>query len=236
MKNEEEPNEQDRLSAELAENRALADVGEVAATVAHEFNSFLNALLLHIAVLELELPPGNRQGLADIRRQGKEIAALIQYWQRYRRRSPTEGYTSDLNQVVAETVKVFHDDSVDHFRVQMDLADAPMPLQAQSTELKRLCMFLLRNAAAVTPADGAIALLTERVEDKVFLYVADTGSSVATETLTEYFDLYPIRRPGTNSLELAACKTIVRRMQGRISAENGVEKGVVICVELPFAG
>jgi K+-sensing histidine kinase KdpD len=32
---------------------------------------------------------------------------------------------------------------------------------------------------------------------------------------------------------LAACKTLVRRMQGRIFAENGAENGVIVSVELP---
>src|SRR5438067_11831786 len=40
--------EQEALRQELAASRTLADVGEVAAPVAHEFNNFLNALLLHV--------------------------------------------------------------------------------------------------------------------------------------------------------------------------------------------
>jgi K+-sensing histidine kinase KdpD len=98
-----------------------------------------------------------------------------------------------------------------------------------------MCAFLLLNAAAVTPSEGEITVQTGKQQHEVFLRVQDGGSPLAQELLAALFDAHPIRRAGTSSLELAACKAIVRRLQGKISAENGVERGVTVLVQLPSA-
>jgi signal transduction histidine kinase len=223
--------EQGALRQELAASRALADIGEVAAPVAHEFNNFLNALLLHVAVLELKMPPEQRQGLADIRQQGKGMAALIQQWQNYRRRPSGDGRTADLNEAVRGAAQAL--DAPRSERVCLELAPGALPVAGTAADLQRLCAFLLRNAVAVNPPGATITVQTGKERDKVLLRVQDGGPSLAPELLAELFDPHPVRRAGTSGLELAACKAIVRRLQGRISAENTGDCGVTVTVELP---
>jgi C4-dicarboxylate-specific signal transduction histidine kinase len=74
---------------------------------------------------------------------------------------------------------------------------------------------------------------TARSEGKVVLKIEDAGPAVAPEQLVELFTPYPLRRQGTNGLELAACKSLVRRLQGSIAAESNATGGVTIIVELP---
>jgi signal transduction histidine kinase len=225
--------EQEALRQQLAASRALADVGEVAAPVAHEFNNFLNALLLHVAVLELKMPPDQRQGLAEIRQQGKGMAALIQQWQNYRRRPAADGRTADLNEAVREAAQVLDGPRSEPLR--LELAPGALPVRGTPADLNRLCAFLLLNAAAVNPPGATITVQTGKQPDKVHLRVQDDGPSLAPELLAELFDPHPVRRAGTSGLELAACKAIVRRLQGKISAENGSAGGVTVTVELPSA-
>ena len=78
--------ERNSLAEEAAGSARLADIGEAAGSIAHEFNNLLNALLLHVAVLELKLPPETHAGLHEVRRQATEAAALIHHFQNYRRR------------------------------------------------------------------------------------------------------------------------------------------------------
>ena len=52
-------------AAERAGDLSMAEVGEVSIPVTHEFNNFLNALLLHTAVLKFQLPESMQQGLED---------------------------------------------------------------------------------------------------------------------------------------------------------------------------
>jgi signal transduction histidine kinase len=211
-----------------ADNLALGDAAECGSPMAHEMNNFLNSLLLHIAVLEAQLPAEQRQGLEQIRREAKVMAALVHQWQNYRRR-PQGDAVCDLNQVLQAAVQA------SNTAVQMELSDGPVSVRGRFAELLRLGMFLVRNAAAVTPPGGGVTLHTARREGKGVLSVGDTGPSVAPEQLGELFAPFPTRREGTNGLELAACKSIVRRLGGTIAAEDRPGGGVEVTVELQGA-
>jgi signal transduction histidine kinase len=61
----------------------------------------------------------------------------------------------------------------------------------------------------------------------------DNGPGVAPELLPRLFEPEVVGRPGTQGLELAACKGLVRRLHGKIQADNLPGGGVAIVVELP---
>jgi signal transduction histidine kinase len=99
----------------------------------------------------------------------------------------------------------------------------------------RLCTFLLTNAAAVAPDGGGVTVRTESAGEWVLLRIEDSGPVVAPELLPHLFEPAGAGREGTNRLEMAACRTIVRRLQGRIHAENRRTEGVTVVVDLPAA-
>src|SRR5262249_40962623 len=93
------------LQDDMASLVWLADVGEMAGPLAHEFNNFLNVVLLQLAVLEQEVPENLRQQLESVGRQGKSAAALIRQWQQYRGQRQPALRPVSLNDVVYKTVE-----------------------------------------------------------------------------------------------------------------------------------
>src|SRR5437016_12762410 len=89
---------------ELAEVEWLADLGEVVGPVTHEFNNFLNTLLLQIAVLEMSAPDAAKADLQAVKRQAKQVAGVIKQLQRYRRRAG-KAAPADLNRAAAEALE-----------------------------------------------------------------------------------------------------------------------------------
>jgi signal transduction histidine kinase len=217
-----------------SENQALADVAECASPVAHEMNNFLNALLLHLAVLETQLPADQRPGLEQIRREGNAMATLVHQWQNYRRRRIGDP-ACDLNLVVRAALDQ-SSTRVGGPNIRAGLSDTPVSVRGPLAELVRLCRFLVRNAVAVTPTDGTVTVRTARSDGRGVLRVEDAGPTVAPDQLSGLLTAHPVGRTGTNGLELAACKSIVRRLHGTITAENRGGGGVVVTVELPAAG
>jgi signal transduction histidine kinase len=216
-----------------ADNQALADAAECASPVAHEMNNFLNSLLLHLAVLQAQLPPEHRTGLDLICREAKGMATLVHQWQNCRRRGTAE-LECDLNQAVRVAVDSL---SIAGTRptVRVELSGGAMTVRGPLADLARVCSFLVRHAVAVTPADGAITVRTKRCDGKIILSVEDAGPSVAPEQLGRLFDPHPTGRDGTDGLELAACKGIARRSGGSIRAENQPGGGVRVTIELAAA-
>src|SRR5262249_424921 len=119
--------------------------------------------------------------------------------------------------------------------VELVLAPDLPHVSGPAATVKRLVFFLLRNAAAVTPSAGPITVRTDRSAHGVLLRVEDTGPSLTPDGLAEMFDPSASQRPGGNRLELAACRTLARRLQGQINAEDRGGQGVAVIVELPAA-
>jgi signal transduction histidine kinase len=248
------------LQRELLEQSWLANTGELSSPLTHEFNNFLNIVLLHVALLEAEIPEKLRPELLELRRQGGSMTSLVKQFQQYRRRLLPVQRLVDINRVVLDTVRGLTgpqsgppgeflielppSSKIDSaglaqaaaVRLNLILTPAPLPVLGSAADLKRLCTFLLTNAAAAArQVDGTIAIRTDAVENNAFLRVEDTGPPVPPEMLFQFFEPATLGRPGTNSLELAACEIIVRRLQGKIRCENRAEGGVVVSVGLPGA-
>jgi signal transduction histidine kinase len=223
------------LENELAEQEWLADLGELIGPVAHEVNNFLNSLLLHLAVLD-HGPSGDTQAeLAGIRKQGMEISAMLRNLQEYQHIQLTALETVDLNGIVSETLNELQDASAGT-RLALESSSEPLTVVAYASDLKRLCSFLVRNAIAAASESGAsVTIRTERALDKGLLRVEDTGPPVSPAELAQIFEPHLCGRARTSPLELAACQTLVRRLQGSICAESGAEFGLRISVSLPLA-
>ena len=79
---------------------------------------------------------------------------------------------------------------------------------------------------------GTITLQTEASPDRVRLHLTDTGPQVSAEDLRAFFNRSPSCGAAAMALPSRVCKAIVRRFQGTIHAENHVEGGMAIAVEL----
>jgi signal transduction histidine kinase len=238
----------------------LANLGELASPVSHEMNNFLNATLLHVAVLGLQAPEALGHDLAEIRRQGTVMAGVVKQLQQYRRRHQPLPQSVDLNRVVREVVeelsrKPSEAGSGVPIRLRstaaaeepptsgllltpvvLDLAPRLPPVVCFPADLKRLCLFLITNAAAASAGGGGtVAVETRAGEQFVVLRLTDTGPSLTSEQLSNFFEPGLPNREGTDSLELAACRNLVRRFQGTIQAQPGQGQGLTVVVELPFS-
>ncbi len=238
----------------------MANLGELASPVSHEVNNFLNATLLHVAVLAMQAPEDLRHDLAEIRHQGNLMAGVIKQLQQYRRRHQPPPQPVDLNGVLREVVAdLSRKTSASGAGIPIHLRLAPLPESTESsdpalvpvtlelapelpsvlglpTDLKRLCSFLITNAAAAVVAGGkgTITVRTEVAENFVMLRLSDTGPSVSADQLAHFFEPGLQDREGIDSLELAACRNLVRRLQGTIQAQAEPDSGIQIVVGLPI--
>jgi len=225
-----------QLSGELARQARLADLGELGSPLAHEFNNFLNTLVLQAAVLEQQLPENLRPELAKVRQQANRVAALVKQLQNYRRGLPPAPVPVDVNRIAAaalQTVRQRVGEEAGKHTVAALAPDLPA-VECDELDLLRLCTFLIGNAVRAA-AGGRVVVRTESAGQHVRLIVEDAGPAVAPDALHDVFELGLKGRPGTESLELAACRSIARRLRGQVHAANRAAGGLTITVELSAA-
>ena len=97
------------LPEDLAYERMLADSGELAGVVAHEFNDILNTIMLHVALVERTASEEVRRDLTEIRKQSKTIAGLVRQFQRYGHAQRSADRPVDVNGLIADAVNSLAD-------------------------------------------------------------------------------------------------------------------------------
>jgi C4-dicarboxylate-specific signal transduction histidine kinase len=103
-------------------------------------------------------------------------------------------------------------------------------------DMRRLIRFLLCNAARSVPSGGVhVWARTRRLAEtgQVQVIVQDSGASVAADLLPSIFLPGHEPREGMDGLELAACRSIVRRLGGSIEAHSPPEGGLVVTAGFP---
>jgi signal transduction histidine kinase len=221
---------------ERAVTDGLANLGELARPLTHTFNNFLNGLVLKVAVLEQQLPDSFRPTLGQLRQQATEVAELIKRFQQYRQLVDPATARADVNRAVREAaVQAQRADAARNgATIALELGNDLPAVVGTLAEWRRCMVFLLANALRAT-RKGRVLARTARVGTQVQIQVEDEGPSLDAAQVGKLFELGGVVRPGTQPLELASCRSIVRRLGGKLRAETYPSGGMVVVIDLPTA-
>ena len=150
--------------------------------------------------------------------------------------------TVDVNVAVHRAVESARPliDSRRH-RLHLELAPAPVLVNADMTRITQVVINLLNNAAKYTPPGGDIALSTAVDGDDALIRVKDNGEGIPAEMLERVFDLFAQgertidRSEGGLGIGLTLARRIVALHGGDITVRSaGVGKGAEFTVSLPL--
>lgn len=223
---------------EHALTEELANLGELSRPLTHLFNNFLNSLVLKVAVLDQQLPESYRPSLAQLRQQATAVAEHVKRYQQYRQQIEPTGARADVNRAVREAVEMVRairgEPGGDSFEATLALGDDLPPAVGTTSELRRCCFFLIANARRASRM-GAVVVRTQQSAGNVQIQIEDEGPSVDPAQLAKLFELGGPARPDTQPLELAASRSISRRLGGRLRAENKPAGGFTVILDIPTA-
>jgi signal transduction histidine kinase len=239
-------------SVPLPDETALADLGELAGPLSHEVNDLLNSLTLHLAVLQQTGTQEMAGELQQVRRQITRVATLVARFQRLRRRHAREPVLLDINTLLRQAVHDVHSmpptgtgvfaggqptvSGEAEVAIQLDLAEDLPKVRAQPADMRRLLRFLLANAVrAVAPGGPPVLVRTSQSPDgrRVQIMVEDAGPDIAHDQLPKIFEPGNEQREGMCCFELAACRSLIRHLQGTLEASPRPEKGLHLTVTVP---
>ena len=229
----------------LAHAARLAVMGELTASLAHEINQPLNAILNNADAAELLLEDGSgrldevRQILADIRKDDLRASEVIRHARELLRKREPERRPLDLGELVAGVLKFLQRDT-ERRRVALDRELAPdLPLvYGDKVHLEQVLLNLLLNgmdAMADTPAPRRrLAVRTARRGSAVEVAVTDNGHGIAATALPRLFDSFYTTKKDGMGLGLPLARSIVEAHGGRIWAENRSGGGATFRFTVPI--
>ena len=144
----------------------------------------------------------------------------------------------DLGELLARIVEGFRLREGERIHFELQLADAPMIVEAGEDRLIQVFENLLDNAASFSPPGGTVSVSAAPENGHVVVRVADQGPGIPEANLGRIFDRFfthrADHRSGHTGLGLAIVKAIVGAYGGSITATSG-ERGAVFTVRLARA-
>ena len=237
--------ETEQIRADLAGEATRADSGELARPLAHEFNNFLNNLLLNLAILEQAGAGAAGPGLDRLRRQADQVAGLIKEFHNFRGRQPPPPRPVDVNAALREAAALLPRLYPDLFEgrlpagaagaLTVEAAASLRPLAGQPPDAARLFLFLLKNALqAARAAGGVLRAETTAATDAVTVTIDLSAVRATADSPGQLFESLASSIHGMSALELATCASIARRFRGKLRAEAPPEGGLRIAFEAPY--
>jgi C4-dicarboxylate-specific signal transduction histidine kinase len=232
--------------AELAHMNRRATAGELSASIAHELNQPLGAILSNTETAEMLLgsPSPNleeiKEILADIKRDDQRAEEVIVRLRRLLQKAPLESRAVDINQIIRE---VFNFLSVQAraagVTLDMDLDSKPLAVRGDPIQLQQVVLNLVMNGieAVTSTSKGKRQIIgqTRRPDrSSVEVAIADSGAGIPPEKLEHVFDPFFTTKGDGMGMGLSIARTIVEAHGGRIWAANQ-SGGAVFRVSLPFA-
>jgi PAS domain S-box-containing protein len=234
-----------RHRAELAHVARLSTMGELSASLAHELNQPLAAILSNAQTAQhlLASQPADldevREILDDVVADDKRASAVIRRLRALVRKEPPALAPLDLTSVIGDVVQLVHSDAVlRNSRVSVEVDPALPPVQGDRIELQQVALNLLVNAFDAMrdcPAHQrqvAVRAALDRA-DTVKVIVRDYGAGLGGGDLERVFQpFYTTKRDGLG-MGLSISRTIIEAHGGRLWAENNPGRGATFCFTVP---
>jgi len=220
-----------RVEAARVEAERRAELGEVAAGLAHEIRNPLNAMSLNLELLEEQLK-GARGGRRDApppadlaqaaRQETSRLSRLLGDFLSYARPSPLAAVPSDLNDAAGEAV-AFLAPEAERRRIRLAFEPRPggAPARLDPARVRQVVLNLVANALDAVESEGASAREVDvRVEDagaRWRLTVADRGPGIPPAKTADLFKLFVSTKPAGTGLGLPIAERIVKAHGGSLT-------------------
>jgi signal transduction histidine kinase len=237
--------EMQRLRQELAHIGRVSAMGELTASLAHELNQPLTAILNNAQVAQRFLAADVvdiaeiREILDDIVADDKRAADVIQRLRLLLKKGDLEYVSLDINEIVTEVARlVMTDAAIRNVSVRLDVATGLPRVRGDRVQLQQVLLNLVLNGldAMRKPGGGDRRLVIRTFresESAVAVAVQDAGSGIPPGDAAHIFEPLYTTKPEGIGMGLAIARTIVGAHGGRLRGDSNADGGATFQFTLP---
>jgi C4-dicarboxylate-specific signal transduction histidine kinase len=234
-----------QAQADLARLNRVMVLGEMTASIAHEVNQPIAAVITNAnaGLRWLGAKPPNidevRQALGRIARDGTRAGEVIGRIREHAKRMPPHRDLLDINEAIREVVALTQTETQRNaVRLQSRLVDRLPLVSADRVQLQQVMINLIINAieAMADAGDGPRELtIVSGVDDAndIVVEVQDTGPGLDPQQLDRLFQSFYTTKPDGIGMGLAISRSIAEAHGGRLSAAANQPRGAVFRLTLP---
>jgi signal transduction histidine kinase len=230
--------------AELAHVNRQATVGQLSASITHELNQPLGAILNNVeaAVMLVAAPSRNDQELkdilGDIKRDDQRASEVIKRLRRLLTKGALDFQDVDVNEVVREVFEILSAlAAARDVRLAGKLAPQRLRIKGDRVQLEQVILNLVVNGIeAISSAPNGIREIVCRswaTDGQALVSVRDSGPGISSDQLERLFDPFFTTKADGMGMGLCIARSIIDAHGGKISAESR-PSGAVFHISLPL--
>ncbi len=231
---------------ELAHIGRINVLGEISASLAHELNQPLTAILANAQALQRQttlsaaISEDMIESVSDVIDDVKRAGEVIRRLRSLSERRKQHIESVDINMLVAETVALLRSRLImSQLQVDTKLDPALPMLSCDSIQLQQVFLNLLMNAIDATaerdPPDRRVLIRTSIVKSRtVEISFEDSGSGFKNEPYRNLLEPFYTTKEKGMGMGLAISKSILENVGGRLWAANNKGPGATFYISLPM--
>jgi signal transduction histidine kinase len=237
---------------QLRQTQKMEAVGRLAASVSHDFNNILTAILGHSEMLISQLTTNDprRNNAEQIEKCAEMAATLTKQLLAYSRKQVIAPCVLELNAAILNIEPILRRFIGKDIEFCAALNPDAGHINADPGQIEQLLINLVVNARDAMPQGGKLTIMTAnisldedqikifhdmRVGDYVTLAIADTGTGMTDEVKAHLFEPFFTTKPhgkGTG-LGLATCFGVVKQSNANIQVHSELGKGTTFTIYFP---
>jgi PAS domain S-box-containing protein len=235
---------------ELAQASRLTTVGELTASIAHELNQPLSAVVTNgnacLRWLASE-PPNLREAhntINWIMRDAKRAAEVVARIRGLMRKSDARWETIDFNHIVREGLELMQGE-LQRQKVAVSTLLSPQlpPIRGVRVQLQQVFLNLVINAleamSSMTAATDQPRQLRIKSSERpgetagIIIEVSDSGPGIAVSDLDKLFGAFYTTKPEGTGLGLWISQSIIEHHSGKLTAIPDPDQGMTFLIDIP---
>ncbi len=234
--------EKRNLEANLVQSEKLAAVGQLAASLAHEINNPLTAIIANAQLLRRDIPAGANDLLDSVKLielAGLRASQAVRNLLGIARKERYELVPTDLNDTLHNALSLIQHELVGRpVQISLSLEDDIPRVLASQDQLQGVWINLLLNAIdAIDKNNGVISINSYYTGSEFRVVITDNGKGIGDDHLARIFEpFYTTKSAGRGTgLGLSVCQRVIRQHGGDIRVESQPGSWTRFTVVLPGA-
>lgn len=231
----------------LSRATRLTVMGELSASIAHEINQPLSAIITNGHACERFLgfsPPDLdevKDAVGEIVRDGRRASEVLSRIRAMSKNSAPERGQVDVNRAITEVLALTRDELHRHRISVMTELHSNLPvIMADRVQLQQVVLNLVMNGIdamrAVTDRPRNLTVRSQLSDQgNIVVNVADSGIGLDPANRDRIFDSFFTTKPEGMGMGLAISNTIIQAHHGQLWAKSGSPFGAVFGFTLPLA-
>jgi len=228
-----------RIEDEIEMSRRLSASGRLTRGVAHEVKNPINAIVLHLQLLQSKVRQTDPDTLRHMDIIGSEIQRLdrvVQILVDFTRPRDLHLEEIDLRRLLEDVAQLAAPDAAQHgVTISCNLPAKPLAVKVDADLLKQALLNVVLNGVQAMPQGGSLTVSTRRENDIVVTEIGDQGGGIPHDVQDKIFELYFTTKKEGSGIGLAQTYQIMQWHYGSVDFESAEGEGTTFRLRLPLA-